>query len=226
MSTMRAVISMAATKRWDLHQMDVKNSFLNGELQEEVYMEQPKGYVHPEFPGYVCKLKKALYGLKQAPRAWTDRISKFLQSIGFVISNDDYSMYVKKTDAGLVVIVIYVDDLIITGDDKVQITNVKKVLGAEFDMKDLGELMYFLGIEVIRTSQGIWLLQRKYVLDMLQKYGMTTCKPMSTPLEQNMKLRSDLGDVLEDPTMYRKMIGSLIYTTLTRPDMCHDVLRK
>ena len=92
-------------------------------------------------------------------------------------------MYVKKTDAGLLVIVIYVDDLIITGDDKVQIANVKKVLGAEFDMKDLGELMYFLGIEVIRTSQGIWLLQRKYVLDMLQKYGMTTCKPMSTPLE-------------------------------------------
>ena len=108
-------------------------------------------------------------------------------------------------------------------NDKVQIANVKKVLGAEFDIKDLGELMYFLGIEVIRTFQGIWLLQRKYVLDMLQKYGMTVCKPMSTPLEQNMKLRADLGDVLEDPTMYRKMVRSLIYATLTRPDMCDDV---
>ena len=135
----------------------------------------------------------------------------------------DYSMYVKKTDAGLVVIVIYVDDLIITGDDKAQIANVKKVLGAEFDMKDLGELMYFLGIEVIRTPQGIWLLQRKYVLDMLKKYGMTACKPIATPIEQNAKLRADLGDELEDPTMYRKMVGSLIYATLTRPDMCHDV---
>ena len=114
-------------------------------------MEQLEGYVHPKFPDYVCNLKKALYGLKQAPRAWMDRIIKFLQSIGFVISMADYSMYVKKRDASLVVIVIYVDDLIITGDDKAQIANVKKVLGDEFDMKDLGELMYFLGIEVIRT---------------------------------------------------------------------------
>ena len=223
MATMRAVIAMAAAKRLDLRPMDVKNAFLNGELHEEVYMEQPEGYVHPKFPDYVCKLKKALYGLKQAPRAWTNRISKFLQSIGFVISMADYSMYVKKTDAGLVVIVIYVDDLIITGDDKVQITNVKKVLRAKFDMKDLGELMYFLGIEVIRTPQGIWLLQRKYVLDMLKKYGMTACKPIATPIEQNAKLRADLGDELEDPTMYRKMVGSLIYATLTRPNMCHDV---
>ena len=129
-------------------------------------MEQREGYVHPEFLGY----EKALYGLKQAPRAWTHRISRVLQSIGFVINNANYFMYVKKTDTSLVIIVIYIDDLIIIGDDKVQIANVKKVLGTKFDMKDLGELMYFLGIEVIRTSQGIWLLQRKYVLDMLKKY--------------------------------------------------------
>ena len=135
MSTVRAVIAMVASKRWDLHQMDVKNAFLNGKLQEEVYMEQPQGYVHPEFPCYVCKLKKVSYGLKQAPKAWTDRISRFLQSIGFVISNADYSMYVKKTNAGLVVIVIYVDDLIITGDDKVQIANVKKKVCARYAAK-------------------------------------------------------------------------------------------
>ena len=140
-----------------------------------------------------------------------------------MISMADYSMYVKKTDAGLVVIVIYVDDLIITGDDKAQIANVKKVLGAEFDMKNLGELMYFLGIEVVRTPKGIWLLQRKYVLYILKTYGMTACKPIATPIEQNAKLRADLGDKLEDPTMYKKMVGSLIYATLTRPDMCHDV---
>ena len=140
-----------------------------------------------------------------------------------MISMADYSMYVKKLNAVLVIIVIYVDDLIITSDEKAQIANVKKVLGAEFDMKDLGELMYFLGIEVIRTPQDIWLLQRKYVLDMLKKYGMTACKPIATPIEQNAKLRADLRDELEDPTMYRKMVGSLIYATLTRPDMCHDV---
>ena len=133
-----------------------------------------------------------------------------------MISMADYSMYVKKTDAGLVVIVIYVDDLIITGDDKAQIANVKKVLGAEFDMKDLGELKYFLGIEVVQTPQGIWMLQRQYVLDMLKKYGMMACKPVATPMEENAKLRANLGEFLEDPKMYRKIVGSLIYETLTR----------
>ena len=114
MATVREVISMAAAKGWELQQMDVKNAFLNGELQEEVYMEQPEGYVHPEFPHYVCRLKKALYGWKQAPRAWTYRMSRFLQSIGFETSKADHSLYVKKIDCGLVIIVIYVNDLIVT----------------------------------------------------------------------------------------------------------------
>ena len=125
--------------------MDVKNAFLNGELQEEVYMEQPKGYVHPNFLHYVYWLKKALYGLKQAPRAWTNRMSRFLQSIRFKISKADHSLYVKKIGCGLIIIVIYVDDLIVTGSTKDEIAHVKKVLGTEFDMKDLGELKYFLG---------------------------------------------------------------------------------
>ena len=115
--------------------MDVKNAFLNGELQEEVYMDQPEGYVHPKFPHYVCRLKKSLYGLKQAPKAWTDRMSRFLKSIGFEISKADHSLYVKKTYCGLIVIVIYVDDLIITGSNKDEIVEVKEVLGTKFDMK-------------------------------------------------------------------------------------------
>ena len=120
--------------------MDVKNAFLHGELQEEVYMEQPQGYEDVKHPSYVCRLTKALYGLKQAPRAWTYRMSRFLQSIVFKISKADHSLYVKKTGCGLIVIVIYVDDLIITGSSKDEIVHVKKVLGAPFDMKDLGEL--------------------------------------------------------------------------------------
>ena len=143
MATVRAIISMVAAKGWELQQMDVKNAYLNGELQEEVYMEQPEGYAHPYFPHYVCRLKKALYGLKQAPRAWTDRMRRFLKSIGFEISKADHSLYVKKIGCGLIVIVIYVDDLIITGSNKDEIAHVKKVLGAEFDMKDLVELKYF-----------------------------------------------------------------------------------
>ena len=126
----------------------------------------------------------------------------------------------------MIIIVIYVDDLIVIGSKKDEIVHVKKVLGAEFDTKDLGELRYFLGIEVVQTPQGIWMLQRQYVLvDMLKKYGMTACNPVATPMEHNEKLRADLGEVLEDPTMYRKIVGSLIYATLIRLDMCHDVGR-
>ena len=183
MATVRAVISMAVAKGWEFQQMDVKNVFLNGELQEEVYMENPEGYVHLEFLHYVCRLKKALYGLKQAPRAWTDRMSRFLQSIGFEISKADLSLYVKKTGCGLVIIVIYVDYLIVTRSNKDEIVHVKKVLGAEFDMKNLGELKYFLGIEMVQMPQVIWMLQRQYVLDMLKKYGMTACNHVAKPME-------------------------------------------
>ena len=108
MAIVRAIISLAASKHWKLHQMDVKNAFLNGDLEEEVYMEQPEGFVHPDFPHYVCKLRKALYGLKQAPRAWSNMFSSHLQNIGFEISKADHSLYVQKTSGGIVVIVVYV----------------------------------------------------------------------------------------------------------------------
>ena len=138
MVTVRSVISIAASKRWKLYQMDVPNAFLNGELEEEVYMEQPDGYVHPDFADYVCKLRKALYGLKQSNRAWSNKFSKFLLSIGFEISEADHSLYVKKAGAGLVVIVVYVDDVIITGDSEDEIGKVKNLLKAEFDTKTWG----------------------------------------------------------------------------------------
>jgi hypothetical protein len=219
MTTVRAIITMAAAKGWSLHQMDVKNVFLHGDLQEEVYMEQPLGYVDQTCPNLVYKLKKALYGLKQAPRAWSDKIGQYLVTSGFQTSNVDFSLYVKKTDRGIVVIVIYVDDLIITKDSYVDIFNLKKLLKQKFEMKDLGELHYFLGIEVTQSPKGIWLLQKQYALNKLSEYGMTGCKPISIPLEQNVKLSADVGDLVEDTTMYRRIVGSLIYMTITRPDL-------
>lgn len=138
MTTVRAVIALANMYGWLLYQMDVENAFLNSLLREEVYMHQPHGYVHPRYPHYVCKLKRALYGLKQAPRAWCERISRFLMSLGYMQSKADHSLYVKHTRQGVVVIVIYVDDLIITGDDHAEIAAIKKRLAIEFDMKDLG----------------------------------------------------------------------------------------
>jgi hypothetical protein len=164
-----------------------------------------------------------LYGLKQAPRAWHDKIAEFFVTIGFRMSNANHSLYVRKSDEGIVVITIYVDDLIVGGDNEKEVEHVKRLLKQKFDMKDLGELKLFLGIEVIKTAEGIWLSQRQYALDMLSKYGMGGCKPISVPLNQNGKLSADVGEVLEDATMYRKIVGSLIYMTITRPDLNYTV---
>jgi hypothetical protein len=214
---------MAAAKGWSLHQMGVKNVFLHGDLQEEVYMEQPPGYVDQTHPNLVCRLKKTLYGLKQAPRVWLEKIGEHLVTSGFQTSNTNFSLYVKKTNHGIVVIVIYVDDLIIRGDSDVDISDLKKFLKQKFEMKDLGELCYFLSIEVIRSPKGIWLLQRQYALNKLAEYGMTGCKPISIPLEQNVKLSVDEVNLVEDTTMYRRIVGSLIYMTITRPNLSYAV---
>ncbi len=222
MTTVRVIIAMATTEGWSLHQMDVKNAFLHGDLQE-VYMEQPPGYVDETHPNLVYRLKKALYGLKQAPRAWLDKIGQYLVTSEFQTSNADFSLYVKKTNHGIVGIVIYVDDLIITGDSDGDIFDLKKLLKQKFEMKDLGELRYFLGIEVIQSPKGIWLLQRQYALNKLSKYGMTGYKPISIPLEQNVKLNADGGDLVEDTTMYIRIVGNLIYMTITRPNLNYVV---
>ncbi len=129
----------------------------------------------------------------------------------------------KKTDHGIVIIVIYVDDLIITGDNDANIFDLKKLLKQNFEMKDLGELRYFLDIEVIQFPKGIWLLQRQYALNKLTEYGMTGCKSILIPLEQNVKLSADEGDLVEDTIMYRRIMGNLIYMTITRPDLSYEV---
>jgi len=145
MTTVRAIIAMVAAKGWSLHQMDVKNVFFHGDLQEEMYMEQPPGYVNQTHPNLVCRLKKTLYGLKQTPRAWSKKIGEYLVTSGFQTFDAYFSLYVKKTDHGIVIIVIYVDDLIIIGDSDADISDLKKLLKQKFEMKDLGELCYFLG---------------------------------------------------------------------------------
>jgi hypothetical protein len=223
MTTIRIIIAMAIANGWSLHQVDVKNVFLHGDLQEEMYMEQPPDYVDQTHPNLVCRLKKFLCGLKQAPRAWSDKIGQYLVTSGFQTSTADFSLYVKKTNHGIVVIVIYVDDLIIIGDSDTDIFDLKKFLKQKFEMKDLGELRYFLGIEVIQFPKGIWLLQRQYALNKLSKYAMTGCKPISIPLEQNVKLSADEGDLVEDTTMYRRIMESLIYMTITRPNLSYAI---
>jgi hypothetical protein len=207
MTIIRAIIAMIAAKGWSLHQMDVKNVFLHVDLQEEVYMEQPSGYVDQIHPSLVCRLRKTLYSLKQAPKVWLDKIGQYLVTSGFQTSNANFSLYVEKIDHGIIIIVIYVDGLIIKRNNDVNIFDLKKLLKQKFEMKDLGELHYFFDINVIQSPKGIWLLQKQYALNKLSEYGMTGYKPISIPLEQNVKLSVDEGDLVEDTTMYRRIVG-------------------
>jgi hypothetical protein len=153
------LLAVAAAKGWHLHQMDVKNAFLQGELEEQVYMVQPPGFRSDTKTPAVCQLKKSLYGQKQAPCAWNTKITQQLRKISFETSKADSSLFVRKTRLGPVCILLYVDDLIITGADLDEISRVKHELAASFDMKDLGDFHYFLGIEVIRTPEGILISQ-------------------------------------------------------------------
>lgn len=171
----------------------------------------------------MCKLRKALYGLKQAPMAWYGKISEFLTQSGYLVAPADSSLFVKDVGRKLAIMLVYVDDLILTGDCEEEILRTKKNLSVRFQMKELRQLNHFLGLEVDRNEEGICLHQQKYSKDLLKKFGMFNCKPISTPLEPNAKMCSHEGKDLEDATMYRQLVGSLIYLTLTRPDISYTV---
>lgn len=224
--TVRVILSIATNRDWDLWQMDVKNAFLQGELEEEVYMTPPPGLEDTVAPGKVLRLRKAIYGLKQSPRAWYHKLSFTLKSRGFKKSESDHTLFTLHGPNGLVVVLIYVDDLIITGDDKEGIQDTKSFLKSVFDIKDLGELKYFLGIEVCRLDEGLFISQRKYTLDLLQETDMMECKPATTPLEDGYKVvrkGEKEAEPYEDVHGYRRLVGKLIYLTLTRPDICFAV---
>jgi uncharacterized membrane protein YgcG len=221
LNSIRIIISLAANLDWPLHQLDVKNAFLHGDLNETVYMAQPPGF---ESKGeYVCHLKKSIYGLKQSPRAWFDKFSKAVVSHGMTRSQADHSVFFKKTKIGIVILVVYVDDIVITGSDKEGIQILINHLSSSFLTKYLGKLRYFLGIEVARSKAGISLSQRKYTLDILQDTGYLGSKPVATPMESNLKLMPDEGDFIDDPDIYRRLVGKLIYLTITRPDISYAV---
>ncbi|GJY09460.1 retrovirus-related pol polyprotein from transposon TNT 1-94 [Tanacetum coccineum] len=222
-NTIRVLISIAANKGWPLHQFDVKNAFLHGELKEEIYMEAPRGFTDSFGEREVCLLKKSLYGLKQSPRAWFGRFTLAMKHYGFKQSNSDHTLFLKQRGNLITCLIIYVDDMIITGNDKEEITKLKKNLFTEFEMKDLGRLKYFLGIEVLRSKQGIFMYQKKYVLDLLAEIGMVDCKPADTPMIVNQKLYMEKKARLADKGRYQRMVGKLIYLSHTRPDIAHAV---
>jgi hypothetical protein len=222
-ATIRIVLSIAVSRSWPIHQLDVKNAFLHGNLDEEVYCQQPPGFVDTRCPDYVCRLHKSLYGLKQAPRAWYQRFALFAHRLGFVVSKSDVSLFIYKNGSELAYILLYVDDIVITASTDQLLQRLTTQLHAEFAMTDLGALSFFLGIAVTRTSAGMVLSQRQYALELLQRAGMTDCHPSATPIDVKCKLSAEDGPLLADPTEYRSYAGALQYLTLTRPDIAHAV---
>ena len=240
LATVRSLLAVAAIKDWTIHQMDVKNAFLHGDLQEHVYMKLPPGYnkkgdrivVSSEGESYdtkfkptdlVCKLKKSLYGLKQAPRQWFSKLSTALKEHNFEQSKSDYSLFTKHHGSNFTCILVYVDDLLIAGNCEASIAEAKNFLSTHFHMKDMGPVTYFLGLEVDRSHKGIFLSQRKYVLDLLHEYNLQQCRPLKLPMDTHTKLTSTSGSLLQDPEKYQRLIGKLIYLTITRPDIAFTV---
>uniref|UniRef100_M4DMN8 Integrase catalytic domain-containing protein n=1 Tax=Brassica campestris TaxID=3711 RepID=M4DMN8_BRACM len=218
-ATVRMVLHFATVNKWDLKQLDVKNAFLHGDLLDTVYMKQPPGFVSEELPDHVCLLHKAIYGLKQAPRAWFNKFSSFLLKYGFICSVKDPSLFIYNRDGIIIFLLLYVDDMVLTGNDKSVIAKLLESLGKEFRMKDMGALSYFLGIQVQYTPTGMFLNQEKYATDLLQSAGMLECAPMPTPLPLQIDRVPHQDELFETPSYFRSLAGKLQYLTLTRPDL-------
>jgi histone deacetylase 1/2 len=208
-----------------IRQLDVNNVFLHSVLEEDVYMRQPPGFEDSKNPHYICKLDKALYGLKQAPRAWYSRLSAKLQSLGFYPSKADTSLFLYNKRGIIIYVLIYVDDIIVTSSSPRAITALLQDLNSDFALKDLGDLHFFLGIEVKKVDDGLLLTQEKYATDLLAKVGMTQCTTCSIPMSSTEKLSLTDGNPLgsTDVTTYRSIVGALQYLTLTRPDLSYSV---
>ncbi|GJT33574.1 ribonuclease H-like domain-containing protein [Tanacetum coccineum] len=207
MVTVRCLLNVVVSNSWSVYQLDVNNAFLYGNLVKTVYMKPPEGYFSSK--DKVCKLKKSLYSLKQAPRQWNAKLTSTKSNKGVFLA-----------------LLVYVDDIIISGKNVFEIEKFRVYLKSKFMIKDLGKLKYFLGIEVIDTSNGIHLNQRKYVLDLLSDYGMLACKPTKTLLMSkliNSNEATDIDHILDNDIDYQKLIGKLIYLINTRPDISYVV---
>ena len=201
--------------------MDVKNAFLNGDLSEEVYMQPSLGLSVES--NKVCHFRRALYGLKQAPRAWFAKFSSTISRLGYMASHYDYALFLRRTDKDTILLLLYVDDMIITGDDLNGIQELKDFLSQQFEMKDLGHLSYFLGLEITHSTDGLYITQAKYASELLSRAGHTDSKTVDTLVELNAHLTSTGGKPLSNPSLYRRLVGSLVYLIVTRPDISYVV---
>ncbi|GJS08995.1 retrovirus-related pol polyprotein from transposon TNT 1-94 [Tanacetum coccineum] len=219
LEAIRLFIAHAASMNMVIFQMDVKTAFLNGELNEVVYVSQPEGFVDPEHPSHVYRLKKALYGLKQAPRAWYDKLSAFLIKSGFTKGVVDPTLFTRKTGKHLLLVQIYVDDIIFASTNPKACKLFAFEMNSTFKMSMMGQMSFFLGLQVSQNPRGIFINQSKYAQEILKKFGFDSCTPIDTPMAERPNLDEDKGGKLIDPTRFRGMVGSLMYLSASRPDI-------
>ena len=201
--------------------MDVKNAFLNGNLSEEVYMQPPPGLSVES--NKICHLRHALYSLKQAPRAWFAKFSSTISRLGYMVSHYDSALFLRCTNKGTILLLLYVDDTIITGDDLSGIQELKDFLSQQFEMKDLRHLSYFLGLEITHSTNGLYITQAKYAFELLSRSRLTDSKTVDTPVELNTHLTPIGGKPLSNASLYRRLVGSLVYLTITHLDISYAV---
>ncbi|GKE25486.1 retrovirus-related pol polyprotein from transposon TNT 1-94 [Tanacetum coccineum] len=221
LEAIRIFLAFAAHMNMVVYQMDVKTAFLNGNLREEVYVSQPDGFVDPDNPNHVYKLKKALYGLKQAPRAWYDMLSSFLISQDFSKGSVDPTLFIHKEGKELLLVQVYVDDIIFAASTPELCDLFAKIMCSKFKMSMMGKISFFLGLQIFQNPRGIFINQSKYALESLKKYGFDSCDPVDTPMVEKSKLDEDKEGKAVDPSHYRGMIGTLLYLTTSRPDLLY-----
>ncbi|GJU61624.1 retrotransposon protein, putative, ty1-copia subclass [Tanacetum coccineum] len=218
------IIAIAALRNLEIHQMDVKTAFLNGDLEEEIYMNQPEGFIAPGQEGKVCRLVKSLYGLKQAPKQWHQKFDHTMLESGFKINECDKCVYVKDTSAGYVILCLYVDDMLIVGSNDKIIRSTKDMLKSKFDMKDMGLADVILGIKIIRTQNGLVLSQAHYVDKILNTHNAGDSGQARTPIDTSLHLSKNRGLGVAQ-LEYSRIIGMLMYLmTGTRPDLAYILL--
>jgi len=232
MSSIRVILGLVATLDLELEQMDVKTAFLHGDLEEEIYMEQPEGFIEKGKESYVCKLKKSLYGLKQAPRQWYKKFESVMVQQGYKKTTSDHCVFVQKfSDNDFIILLLYVDDMLIVGLNSLRIQNLKGELSKSFAMKDLGPAKQILGIRITRDRKckKLWLSQEKYIEKVLQRFNMAKAKAVSTPLPTSLKLSvkqspNEQEEEYLQKVPYASAVGSLMYAMVcTRPDLAHAV---
>ncbi|CAM8917132.1 unnamed protein product [Rhodiola kirilowii] len=222
LEAIRLLIAHSTYHGFTLQQMDVKTAFLNGVLKEEVYVSQTPGFEDKDHTDHVYVLDKALYGLKQASRAWYERLSQFLLSHGYVRGEVDKTLFLLKKWNDTLVVQVYVDDIFGSTNPRL-VKQFTDLMSSEFEMSMVGELKYFLRFQVAHGDNGTRIHQQKYVREILKKFGMESAKTCATPMSPNDSLTKDESSPQVDPTLYRGMIGSLLYLTASRPDILFSV---